>query len=156
MRAILIFLLLLCSCSPLKRIQRSEKKDSVVVDKTVTELIRNEVERQIGSLSQTIVEFYPPQEFPIIDKPQEVKIRSDSTVAISPLPIKRIIRTEINTQSDKSSVTDSIVHQNIQTQVKTDVAEQIVEKPPAAVSWIKWAAIALVVILIILIVIKLW
>lgn len=156
MRAILIFLLLLCSCSPLKRIQRSEKTDSVVVDKTVTELVRNEVEKQIGSLSQVIVEFYPPQELPIISKSQEVRIRSDSTVSVISPPIKRIIHTEINTQSDKSSVTDSIVHQNIQTQVKTDATEQIAEKPPAAISWIKWTAIALIVILIILIVIKLW
>lgn len=156
MRWILLFIVLLSACSPLKRIQRSETKDSVVVDKTVTELIRNEVERQIGSLSQTIVEFYPPQELPIVGKSQEVKIRSDSTVAIIPPPIKRIIHTQINTQSDKSTVTDSTVHQNIQTQVKTDVAEQIVEKPPATVSWIKWATIAFIVILIILIVIKLW
>lgn len=148
MRAILIFLLLLCSCSPLKKMQRSEKKDSVVIDKTVTELVRNEVEKQIGSLSQTIVEFYPPQELPII-------VARDSTKPVA-VPIKRIIHTEINTQSDKLTVTDSIVQQNIQTQVKTDATEQIVEKPPAAVSWIKWATIALIVILIILIVIKLW
>lgn len=156
MRWILLFIVLLSACSPLKRIQRSETKDSVVIDKTVTELVRNEVEKQIGSLSQTIVEFYPPQELPIIDKLQEVKIRSDSTKSTVVVPIKRIIHTEINTQSDKLTVTDSIVQQNIQTQVKTDAAEQIVEKPPAAVSWIKWAAIALIVILIILIVIKLW
>lgn len=123
MRAILIFLLLLCSCSPLKRIQRSEKKDSVVIDKTVTELVRNEVEKQIVSLSQTIVEFYPPQELPIIDKLQEVKIRSDSTKSTVVVPIKRIIHTDIKTQSDKSTVTDSTVHQNIQTQVKMDVTE---------------------------------
>lgn len=156
MRAILIFLLLLCSCSPLKRIQRSEKTDSVVVDKTVTELVRNEVEKQIVSLSQTIVEFYPPQELPIIGKPQEVKIRSDSTKSTVVVPIKRIIHTDIKTQSNKSTVTDSIVQENIQTQVKTDATEQIAEKPPAAVSWIKWAAIALIVILIILTIIKLW
>lgn len=155
MRAILIFLLLLCSCSPLKRIQRSETKDSVVIDKTVTELVRNEVEKQIGSLSQTVVEFYPPQELPTISIPSP-KVQSDSVSSKVVAPIKRIIRTEINTQSDKSSVSDSTVHQNIQTQVKTDVAEQIVEKPPVAVSWIKWATISLIVILIILIVIKLW
>lgn len=148
MRWILLFIVLLSACSPLKRIHRSEKKDSVVVDKTVTELVRTEVEKQIGSLSQTIVEFYPPQEFPVI-------VARDSTKPVV-APVKRIVRTEINTQSDKSAVTDSTVHQNIQTQVKTAVAEQIAEKPPAAVLWIKWVAIALIVILIILIVIKLW
>lgn len=148
MRWILLFIVLLSACSPLKRIQRSEKKDSVVVDKTVTELVRTEVEKQIGSLSQTIVEFYPPQEFPVI-------VARDSTKPVV-APVKRIVRTEINTQSDKSAVTDSIVHQDVNTQVKTDTTEQIAEKPPAAVSWIKWVAIALIVILIILIVIKLW
>lgn len=155
MRWILLFIVLLSACSPLKRIQRSETKDSVVIDKTVTELVRTEVEKQIGSLSQTVVEFYPPQELPTISIPSP-KVHSDSVIPKVLAPIKRIVRTEINTQSDKSTVTDSTVHQNIQTQVKTDVAEQIVEKPPAAVSWIKWAAIALIVILIILIVIKLW
>lgn len=148
MRWILLFIVLLSACSPLKRIQRSEKKDSVVVDKTVTELVRTEVEKQIGSLSQTIVEFYPPQELPVI-------VIGDSTKPVV-TPVKRIVRTEINTQSDKSTITDSIVHQDVNTQVKTDATEQIAEKPPVAVSWIKWAAIALIVILIILIVIKLW
>lgn len=156
MRWILLFIVLLSACSPLKQIQRSETKDSVVIDKTVTELVRIEVEKQIASLSQTIVEFYPPQELPIIDKPQKVKIRSDSTVPVIPPSLKRIIRTEINTQSDRSTVTDSIVQQNIETSVKTDIAEKVVEKPPVAVSWIKWATISLIVILIILIVIKLW
>lgn len=155
MRWILLFIVLLSACSPLKRIQRSETKDSVVIDKTVTELVRNEVEKQIGSLSQTIVEFYPPQELPAISIPSP-KVQSDSVSSKVVTPIKRIIRTEINIQSDKATVTDSTVHQNIQTQVKTDIAEQIAEKPPAAVSWIKWAAISLIVILIILIVIKLW
>lgn len=154
MRWILLFIVLLSACSPLKQIQRSEKKDSVVVDNTVTELVRTEIEKQIGSLSQTIVEFYSPQELPIINSPVP-KIYGDSTKFVA-VPIKRIVHTEINTQSDKSTVIDSIVHQNIQTQVKTNVTEQIAEKPPAAVSWIKWAAIALIVILIILIVIKLW
>lgn len=135
MRWILLFIVLLSACSPLKRIQRSKKKDSVVVDKTVTELVRTEVEKQIGSLSQTIVEFYPPQELPVI-------VPRDSTKPVV-APVKRIVRTEINTQSDKSAVTDSIVHQNIETQVKTNIAEQIAEKPPAAVSWIKWAAIGI-------------
>lgn len=155
MRWILLFIVLLSACSPLKQIQRSETKDSVVIDKTVTELVRNEVEKQFGSLSQTIVEFYPPQELPAISIPVR-KIYTDSVNPEVVAPIKRIVRTEIKTQSDKLTVTDSSVHQNIQTRVKTDVAEQIVEKPPAAVSWIKWAAIALIVILIILIVIKLW
>ncbi|WP_143813343.1 hypothetical protein [Parabacteroides provencensis] len=155
MRWILLFIVLLSACSPLKRIQRSEKKDSVVIDKTVTELVRNEVEKQIGSLSQTVVEFYPPQELPTINIPSP-KVQSDSVNPKVVAPIKRIVRTEINTQSDKSTVTDSTVHQNIQAQVKTDVVEQIAEKPPAVVSWMKWAAIALIVILIILIVIKLW
>lgn len=148
MRWILLFIVLLSACSPLKRIQRSEKKDSVVVDKTVKELVRTEIEKQIGSLSQTIVEFYPPQELPVI-------VARDSTKPVV-TPVKRIIRTEINTQSDKSTVIDSIVHQDVSTQVKTDATEQIAEKPPAAVSWMKWAAISLIVILIILIVIKLW
>lgn len=155
MRWILLFIVLLSACSPLKRIQRSEMKDSVVIDKTVTELVRNEVEKQISSLSQTIVEFYPPQELPTISIPVR-KVHTDSVNPEVVAPIKRIVRTEINTQFDKSTVTDSTVHQNIQTQVKTDAAEQIAEKPPVAVSWMKWAAIALIVILIILIVIKLW
>lgn len=156
MRWILLFIVLLSACSPLKRMQRSEQKESMVIDKSVTELVRNEVEKQIGSLSQTVVEFYPPQELPIMGKLQEIKIKSDSIKPIVVLPIKRIVRTEINTQSDKTIATDSTVHQNIETQVKADATEQIAEKPPAAVSWIKWAAIALIAILIILIVIKLW
>lgn len=156
MKWMLILLALLSACSPLKQVQRSEKKDSVVTDKTVTELVRNEVEKQISSLSQTVVEFYLPQELPVIGNLPAVKIRSDSTKSIATAPVKRIIHTEINSQSDRSATTDSTVHQNVETKVKTDFAEQVVEKPPAAVSWMKWAVIALGIILIILIVIKLW
>ena len=94
------------------------------------------------------MEFYSPQELPVI-------VARDSTKPVV-APVKRIVRTEINTQSDRATAIDSIVHQDINTQVKTDATEQIAEKPPAVVSWIKWAAIALIVILIILIVIKLW
>lgn len=155
MKAILPFLLLLCSCSPLKQVQRNEKKDSVVVDKTVTELVRNEVQKQIGSLAQTVVEFYPPQELPTIGIP-EINIICDSASPEVAIPIKRIIHTEINTKSDRSSVTDSIVHQDIETSVNTNIAEQVVEKHPAAVSWIRWVAIALCAIVLILIIIKLW
>ena len=145
--------MLLCGCSPLKQIHRTENKDSVIVDKSVTELVRNEVHKQIGSFAQTIVEFYPPQELPTIGIP-EINIICDSASSEVAIPIKRIIHTEINTQSNWSSVTDSIVHQNIKTQVKTDLDEQIAEKPPATTQTIKWITLSLIAVLLILIILK--
>ena len=55
-----ICIILLFGCAPLKRIQRDSKTKVHTVDRSAENLIRSEVQRQIGELSQVVVEFYPP------------------------------------------------------------------------------------------------
>ena len=143
MKWILIFAVLLCGCSPLKQIQRSEKKDSVVVDNTKVTVRDTIIQKEQQVVVQTVIEYYPQIDTVYLDR--SVK-----------QPIKSITKTVVETKAEGTAVRDSVGQSNIETSVKTDTAEKVVEKPPAAVSWIKWAVIALVLVLIILIVIKLW
>ena len=48
-------------CSPLKNAQTERHIDVAIADSTLTRLIRSEIERSITTLTQTEVEFYPPQ-----------------------------------------------------------------------------------------------
>lgn len=143
MKHLLIFLLLLCGCSPLKQIQRTQNKESTVVDNTKVAVRDTVIQKEQQVVMQTVIEYYPVFDTVYLDKPV-------------PQPVKRIIRTTVESKSEKAAVRDSVVQNNIETSVKTDTTEKVVEKPPAAVSWIKWAVVAFVLVLIILIVIKLW
>lgn len=133
----------LCGCSPLKQVQRTLNKESTVVDNTKVAVRDTVIQKEQQVVVQTVIEYYPVFDTVYLDKPV-------------PQPVKRIIRTTIESKSEKAAVRDSVVQNNIETVVSDNVAEKVVEKPPAAVSWIKWAVIALVLVLIIVIVIKLW
>lgn len=149
-RWLLILAVLLTACSPLKRVQRSEKIDSVVVDKSVTEQHTENTYKGEGTLVQTVIEFYRPMESELsLDKPK-------MPVAANPSkqPVKRIVVTKIEAKAEAKELRDSTVRNDIHTTVEQNTAEKVVEKPPVAVAWIKWAAIALGVILLIIIVIK--
>lgn len=153
MKWLVILAVVITACSPLKRVQRSENTESTVNDKTVTELIKNEVEKRIGSLSQTIVEFYPPVSPVASDSGTVTAVGTSPKITPQP-PVKRIVHTEISTQADRYTATDSTVKNNINTVQHSDTTEKVVEKPPATVTWMKWAAVALGVILLIIIALK--
>ena len=150
MRWLLILAVMITACSPLKRMQRSERIDSVVVDKSVAQQHIESTYRSDGVLTQTVVEFYHPMEIEIpIDKP------IIPTTANPPKqPVKRIITTKIEAKAEVKEVRDSTFHADREVATTKDVVEKIIEKPPAAVSWLKWAAIALGIILLIIIILK--
>lgn len=141
---ILLLLLLLCSCSPLKKLQRSVKTDSVTVDRSIIEQHSETQYRDEGILTQTIIEFYPPSDSVAVELP---KLKFT-------LPIKRIVQTKLETKTEASQVKDSTVRADITTKTTAQTTEKVDEKPPAAVSWIKWVAIALGSTLLIIIIIK--
>lgn len=144
------------------------------MDKSIEELVSVEIERQIASLRQTRVEFYPPNIVYSIDtlstpptlkseispqnseKPKDsVQCRTLSTLKTLPIQgVKSITTTEIVTKADKIAQKDSITHKDIVHTINTDYTEKIAEKPPAGVVWIKWVVVTLVVILIIIILLK--
>lgn len=140
------------ACSPLKRVQRSEKSDSVVVDKSVAQQhIENRYKGE-GVLTQTVIEFYHPME---VELPTELP-KVPTTADPPKQPVKRIITTKIETKAEATQIKDSTFHTDREVATTKDTTEKVIEKPPAAMSWIKWAAIALGIILLILIILKLW
>ena len=152
MRWLLFLAVMITACSPLKRMQRSEKIDSVVVDKSASQQHTESTYRGEGVLTQTVVEFYHPME---VEVPIDKSIIPTTTNSPKQ-PVKRIITTKIETKAEAQQIKDSTVQNNIEVAVNREYAEKMVEKPPAVVSWIKWAAIALGVIILIIIVIKLF
>lgn len=53
-----------CGCSPLREMHSDRRTDTRIADSTLTERIRQEFERQLATLRQTVVEFYPPVQWP--------------------------------------------------------------------------------------------
>lgn len=53
-----------CSCSPLREMHSDRRADIRIADSALTVRIRQEFERQLATLRQTVVEFYPPAQWP--------------------------------------------------------------------------------------------
>lgn len=152
MRWLLFLAVMITACSPLKRMQRSEKVNSVVVDKSIAQQhIENRYKGE-GVLTQTVIEFYHPMEVALPTELPKVPTTADPPKQ----PVKRIITTKIEAKAEATQIKDSTSHTDREVAITKDTAEKVVEKPPAAVSWIKWAAVALGIILLILIILKLW
>lgn len=148
-------LLVLTSCNPLRKVQRTEKVDTAITDRSEIHKIVNEVIREQGKFLQTIIEFYPPVITPVVPEPRDIDgggelsqaLPSTSPQAPPDQPVKRIITTEISHERDHRIDVDSTAHNDIQSTAHTDVVEKINEKPPPSVMWIKWVAIALLALL---------
>lgn len=144
-------------CSPLKNAQTERHIDVAIADSTLTRLIRSEIERSITTLTQTEVEFYPPQ-------PEEPKAEpGKSPEAVAPRrttpqrgAVKRITKTEVVNGTESKSNTDSLSHSRINAAARNDEQSSLDEEANSVGSqWLKWAAACLLLVLLILITIKL-
>lgn len=157
----LLITLAAASCSPLKQVQTEQHEALAISDSTLTELFRQEFERQIGTLRQTVVEFYPPAVRPNPGD-EQLPDPADTLRTLFPPPkipavdsprqsVKRIIYTEASVQHNKSTQTDSISHSRINTAARIDTQIVTEEKPSSGVAWLQWAtALAALVLLILL------
>ena len=144
-------------CSPLKNAQTERHIDVAIADSTLTRLIRSEIERSITTLTQTEVEFYPPQPEEPIAKPGK------SPEAVAPRrttpqrgAVKRITKTEVVNGTESKSNTDSLSHSRINAAARNDEQSSLDEEANSVGSqWLKWAAACLLLVLLILITIKL-
>lgn len=143
-------------CSPLRNVQ-TEKHTSVdIADTTLTKLVRQEIERNIGQLNQTVVEYYPPTEIPTTTDTLPAMVAKPQKIPQPRQPVKRIIKTEYTTQRDRQTTTDSLSHSRINTAARNDEQTTVDEKPNTTVSTsLKWSAACLLLVLLILIIIKL-
>ena len=143
-------------CSPLKNAQTERHIDVAIADSTLTRLIRSELERSITTLTQTEVEFYPPQP----EEPKAEPGKSPEAVAPRKIPpprgaVKRITKTEVVNGTESKSNTDSLSHSRINTAARCDEQSSLEETPnTSGSSWLKWGAGCLALLLIIIIVLK--
>ena len=156
----LLILTLAAGCSPL-RSTRSERQETLAIsDSTLTTLLR-----QVGTLRQTVVEFYPLAEYP---EPSDERLPNltDTLRAVLPppkipaanssrQPVKRITYTEVSMQNDRTILTDSISHSRINTAARNDVQEQTDEQPSSGAAWLKWATALVALTLLLFLFLKL-
>ena len=156
---LLLSVLLLAGCNPLHRLQSNQKVDSTTIDRSEIRKVVTDILRESGSLSQTIIEFYPPENAaPPADRPEPLP--GIQAVAVEPSQatppaVKRVVRTEINTQAERTTTTDSTAHNDIRTQMHSRLSDKVVEKPPSSVMAIKWIVVGLVALLLIIVILKL-
>ena len=143
-------------CSPLKNAQTERHIDVAIADSTLTRLIRSEIERSITTLTQTEVEFYPPQP----EEPKAVPGKSPEAVAPRNIPpprgaVKRITKTEVVNGTESKSNTDSLSHSRINTAARCDEQSSLEESPnTSGSSWLKWCAGCLALLLLIIAILK--
>ena len=143
-------------CSPLKNAQTERHIDVAIADSTLTRLIRSEIERSITTLTQTEVEFYPPQP----EEPKAVPGKSPEAVAPRKIPpprgaVKRITKTEVVNGTESKSNTDSLSHSRINTAARCDEQSSLEESPnTSGSSWLKWCAGCLALLLLIIAILK--
>ena len=143
-------------CSPLKNAQTERHIDVAIADSTLTRLLRSEIERSITTLTQTEVEFYPPQPEEPIAKPGK------SPEAVAPRrsapqrgAVKRITKTEVMNGTESKSNTDSLSHSRINTAARCDEQSSLEESPnTSGSSWLKWCAGCLALLLLIIAILK--
>ena len=143
-------------CAPLKEAHTEKHSELIIADSTLTRLIRSEIERSITTLTQTEVEFYPPQ-------PEEPKAEpGKSPEAVAPRrttpqrgAVKRITKTEVMNGTESKSNTDSLSHSRINTAARCDEQSSLEESPnTSGSSWLKWCAGYLALLLLIIAILK--
>lgn len=155
---LLLAVLLLTACNPLRRVQRNQKADSTTVNRSEIQKIVTDILRESGSVSQTVIEFYPPT---TSNKPEPAEpVHVDNALSaeppvVPPPAIKRIVQTDIRTEAERTITSDSLARNDIHSTTHSDLEEKVVEKPPASVLTIKWIAIGLVALLLLIVILKL-
>ena len=151
-------------CSPLREMHSDRRTDIRIADSTLTERIRQEFERQLATLRQTVVEFYPRVPWP---QPSEAEPRlpphtpdprrpPPTMPAASRPAVRRIIHPEAIAAHDRTRLSDSISRSRILAAARNDEQTALEERPnPAGTSWLKWTAACLLLVLLILLWLKL-
>lgn len=140
-------------CAPLKEAHTEKHSELVIADSTLTRLIRSELERSITTLTQTEVEFYPPQTAPKEPAPVEAVVPRTTTPNRG--AVKRIVKTELMNGTESKSNSDSLSHSRINTAARCDEQSSLEESPnTSGSSWLKWCAGCLALLLLIIAILK--
>ena len=165
---LLLTVLPFVACSPLRKTQTNRKADSTAVDHSDIRKAVHDILRESGTLTQTVVEFYPPvvapQERandafgPTPTKDDGAALPPEGNISdpprTPPPAVKRIVHTEIAAERERETVTDSTARNDIHTTLHTELSDKVAEKPPAGTATVKWIAIALAAIAVIIMLLK--
>ena len=168
MKAILILVMcFLTGCKPLLKTQTTQQNNVIVVDSTITQVIKKELEKRLLEINTTVIEFEQNSnnEACISDIGNDstnignliadngnykIVVSNDKPIEVNQ-PIKRIIKTELVQSIDKAVEIDSTERKQLNVIDKTETDIKTEEQPSNFVHGAKWVGVILIVILLIII-----
>lgn len=149
-----IIFIAVSSCSPLRKVQQNQHKESFVTDSLFTQLVKEEVSRSLQNFKQVEVEFYPPPDTVISVPESFTPVEKSFTIPATVQPVKRITVTSLSTQTENLSNTDStatLIHDEF---IEEDTKTKTSEKPSEGLQWFRYGVILLGMILVGILIIK--
>ena len=149
-----IIFIAVSSCSPLRKVQQNQHKESFVTDSLFTQLVREEVSRSLQNFKQVEVEFYPPPDTVVSVPESFTPVEKTFTTPAPVQPVKRITVTSLSTQTENLSNTDStatLIHDEF---IEEDTETKTSEKPSEGLQWFRYGVILLGMILVGILIIK--
>lgn len=149
-----IIFIAVSSCSPLRKVQQNQHKESFVTDSLFTQLVREEVSRSLQNFKQVEVEFYPPPDTVVSVPESFTPVEKSFTTPATVQPVKRITVTSLSTKTENLSNTDStatLIHDEF---IEEDTKTKTSEKPSEGLQWFRYGVILLGMILVGILIIK--
>lgn len=149
-----IIFIAVSSCSPLRKVQQNQHKESFVTDSLFTQLVKEEVSRSLQNFKQVEVEFYPPPDTVISVPESFTRVEKSFTTPATVQPVKRITVTSLSTKTENLSNTDStatLIHDEF---IEEDTKTKTSEKPSEGLQWFRYGVILLGMILVGILIIK--
>ncbi len=149
-----IIFIAVSSCSPLRKVQQNQHKESFVTDSLFTQLVKEEVSRSLQNFKQVEVEFYPPPDTVISVPESFTPVEKSFTTPATVQPVKRITVTSLSTKTENLSNTDStatLIHDEF---IEEDTKTKTSEKPSEGLQWFRYGVILLGMILVGILIIK--
>ena len=149
-----IIFIAVASCSPLRKVQQNQHKESFATDSLFTQLVKEEVSRSLQNFKQVEVEFYPPPDTVISVPESFTPVEKSFTTPATVQPVKRITVTSLSTKTENLSNTDStatLIHDEF---IEEDTKTKTSEKPSEGLQWFRYGVILLGMILVGILIIK--
>ncbi len=160
------FLLLLAlaagACAPLRNTRTEERRTLLVRDSTLDRLLRREADRCTGTLRQIVVEYAPPAAKPAcatgtghtVHSAGSASPRAAATAVSTAGPaaatagptsgapaVRRIVRTELTLQRDRTTATDSLAGSRTDTALQQTSDRRLRERPSGTAVWLQRSAL---------------
>lgn len=159
------------ACAPLRNTRTEERRTLLLRDSTLDRLLRREADRCTGTLRQIVVEYAPPAAVAEYTAHPDRTAGTDSTAGTDctahpadPAPsaaaastsgpagatsgpfsgapaVRRIIRTELTLQRDRTAATDSLAGSRTDTTLQQASDRRLRERPSVTALWLRRGAL---------------